>query len=83
MPLLDSLQSTMHRILPEKKHGIPLQSGGIGNGHAPFEDDVRAFPLLHAAFAFFYSIISGWVCTPHRMLCCAGRQTGNGSDVRI
>ena len=45
MPLLDSIQDAIHKVMPQKKDGgMPLQSsmtGGIGNGHAPFEDNVR------------------------------------------
>ncbi|KAI0784451.1 hypothetical protein C8Q75DRAFT_382662 [Abortiporus biennis] len=41
MTFMDTLQSTVSRVLPEKKNSIPLQaSGGIGSGHVPFEDDV-------------------------------------------
>lgn len=79
MPLLDSLQATMHKILPEKKHGIPLQSsGGIGNGHAPFEDDVRALLTLPVHFPFF--VVSGWVRTPHGMVCRTADQLRFGRE---
>lgn len=60
MPLLDSIQETIHKVLPQKKGSIPLQSsmtGGIGNGHAPFEDNVRVhfyFPLIPPSSTPFY-----------------------------
>jgi len=57
MPLLDRIQNTMHKVLPEKKQGIPLaSSGGIGNGHAPFEDDMivsKPTIVFHASQVFF------------------------------
>ncbi|KAH9838689.1 uncharacterized protein C8Q71DRAFT_752484 [Rhodofomes roseus] len=44
MPLLDSIQSAVTRVLPEKKPTLPMPmstTGGIGNaGMMPFEDDV-------------------------------------------
>ena len=31
----------MHKVLPEKKRNMQSSSsGGIGNGHVPFDDDV-------------------------------------------
>lgn len=45
MPLLDSIQDAVNRVLPEKKSTLPMPmstTGGIGNtGMMPFEDDVR------------------------------------------
>lgn len=63
MSLLDSIQNAVHKVLPEKK-GIPLaSSGGIGNGHAPFEDDVRA----NSSFVFVFS----WLCGFALSLCAS------------
>ncbi len=44
MSFLDSLQSTIHKVLPEKKPKMQSSSsGGIGNGHVPFDDDVSPY----------------------------------------
>jgi len=59
MPLLETLQKTVNKVLPEKKHSIPLHSnmgGGIGSGHAPFEDDMivsKPAIVFHASQIFF------------------------------
>jgi len=56
MSLLDRIQDTFAKVLPEKKHSIPLQPTGIGNGHAPFEDDMivsKPTIIFHASQAFF------------------------------
>lgn len=61
MPLLDTIQDTIHKIMPQKKDSIPLQSsmtGGIGNGHATFDDNVR----VQLAFALFHNRL---LCFPH------------------
>ncbi|KAL4247963.1 hypothetical protein ABKN59_008937 [Abortiporus biennis] len=57
MTFMDTLQSTVSRVLPEKKNSIPLQaSGGIGSGHVPFEDDMivsKPTIVFHASQIFF------------------------------
>ncbi|CAL1715941.1 unnamed protein product [Somion occarium] len=60
MPLLDSIQNAIHKVIPQKKDGIPLQSSttsGIGNAHAhAFEDDLivpKTTIVFHASQAFF------------------------------
>lgn len=60
MPLLDSIQDAVNRVLPEKKSTLPMPmstTGGIGNtGMMPFEDDMivsKPAIIFHASQAFF------------------------------
>ncbi|OCH90325.1 hypothetical protein OBBRIDRAFT_793414 [Obba rivulosa] len=60
MPLLDSIQDFAHKVLPEKRMSLPMQSsttGGIGSGGmVPFEDDMivsKPAIIFHASQAFF------------------------------
>ena len=77
MSLLDSIQNAVHKVLPEKK-GIPLaSSGGIGNGHAPFEDDVRATLFI---FVFSSSRGSPFPCALRRL--CMHRTQCRGAVSR-
>ncbi|KAH9930139.1 uncharacterized protein B0H18DRAFT_995381 [Fomitopsis serialis] len=53
MPLLESLQDAVSRVLPEKKPTLPMPmstTGGIGNtGMLPFEDDVSCLLFVGVA----------------------------------
>ena len=67
MSLLDSIQNTVHKVLPEKKPKMQSSSsGGIGNGHVPFDDDVslKFWSFLVPSYLRVYLVLE----LPHGIL---------------
>ena len=76
MAFLDTIQSTISRVLPEKKTALPMRSsstGIAGGGMLPFQDDVSFLPLSQCVSPPFlvrhrslvvFATADGPVCPP-------------------